>query len=239
MRFEPVSADLPQLLAGGMLLCGFALLCLRRSGGAILAYALQSLLLALLAGWLAGHEAYAGAWNAELLAVAAVALLGRALAVPLGLRRLSRRLGLPGEAALHLGIGSSLILGTVLLGFATVVVWPAAMGAGGMAARATLAVALALLLLGLATVLLRRDPLSQGLGILSLENGLVLAALAVPGLPEVLELTLASLILALAMVAGAFLFHLRFELAAWMPHGPEGGAPIEDAGSGKAMEEGT
>ena len=238
MRFEPVSADLPQLLAGGMLLCGFALLCLRRSGGAILAYALQSLLLALLAGWLAGHGAYAGAWNAELLAVAAVALLGRALAVPLGLRRLSRRLGLPGEAALHLGIGSSLILGTVLLGFATVVVWPAAMGAGGMAARATLAVALALLLLGLATVLLRRDPLSQGLGILSLENGLVLAALAVPGLPEVLELTLASLILALAMVAGAFLFHLRFELAAWMPHGPEGGAPIEDAGSGKAVEEG-
>ncbi|BFL63390.1 hypothetical protein HVIM_00750 [Roseomonas mucosa] len=236
MRFEPVSADLPQLLAGGMLLCGFALLCLRRSGGAILAYALQSLLLALLAGWLARSGSM---WRAELLAVATVALLGRALAVPLGLRRLSRRLGLPGEAALHLGIGSSLILGTVLLGFATVVVWPAAMGAGGMAARATLAVALALLLLGLATVLLRRDPLSQGLGILSLENGLVLAALAVPGLPEVLELTLASLILALAMVAGAFLFHLRFELAAWMPHGPEGGAPIEDAGSGKAMEEGT
>ena len=60
----------------------------------------------------------------------------------------------------------------------------------------------------LATVLLRRDPLSQGLGILSLENGLVLAALAVPGLPEVLELTLASLILALAMVAGAFLAFL-------------------------------
>ena len=38
----------------------------------------------------------------------------------------------------------------MLLGFATVVVWPAAMGAGGMAARATLAVALALLLLGAA-----------------------------------------------------------------------------------------
>ena len=36
MRFEPVSGDLPQLLAGGMLLCGFALLCLRRGGGAIL-----------------------------------------------------------------------------------------------------------------------------------------------------------------------------------------------------------
>ena len=34
-------------------------------------------------------------WRAELLAVATVALLGRALAVPLGLRRLSRRLGLP------------------------------------------------------------------------------------------------------------------------------------------------
>ena len=89
MRFEPVSADLPQLLAGGMLLCGFALLCLRRSGGAILAYALQSLLLALLAGWLARSGSM---WRAELLAVATVALLGRALAVPLGLRRLSRRL---------------------------------------------------------------------------------------------------------------------------------------------------
>lgn len=237
MRFEPVAADLPQLLAGGMLLCGFALLCLRRGAGAVLAYALQSLLLALLAGWLAGHGAYAGAWSAELLAVAAVALLGRALAVPLGLRRLSRRLGLPGEAELHLGIGASLILGTVLLGFATLVIWPAALGPGGMAARATLAVALALLLLGLATVLLRRDPLSQGLGILSLENGLVLAALAVPGLPEVLELTLASLGLALAMVAGAFLFRLRFDLAEWMPRGPGKDVP-EDAGSRNAVGEG-
>jgi hydrogenase-4 component E len=51
------------------------------------------------------------------------------------------------------------------------------------------------------------------IGFLSLENGLILAAIAVPGLPMVLELSAAVLVMVAAFVFGVFFFRIsaRFD----------------------------
>jgi hydrogenase-4 component E len=50
---------------------------------------------------------------------------------------------------------------------------------------------------------------SQVIGFLSTENGLVLAAIGMPGMPFVAELSVALLVLMAFMVVGVFLFRLR------------------------------
>jgi hydrogenase-4 component E len=55
----------------------------------------------------------------------------------------------------------------------------------------------------------RRSALAQVVGFLSTENGLVLAATGMPGMPFVAELSVALLVLLAFLVVGVFVFRIR------------------------------
>ena len=75
--------------------------------------------------------------------------------------------------------------------------------------REDLAIALSVVLLGLLVMTTRRSALAQIIGFLSTENGLVLAAIGMPGMPFVAEFSVALLVLLAFLVVGIFLFRIR------------------------------
>jgi hydrogenase-4 component E len=76
-------------------------------------------------------------------------------------------------------------------------------------AREDLAFALSVVLLGLLMMVTRRNAVSQVVGFMSLENGLVLAATGAKGMPFVVEISVAFSILIAFIVIGVFLFRIR------------------------------
>jgi hydrogenase-4 component E len=75
--------------------------------------------------------------------------------------------------------------------------------------REDLALALSVVLLGLLMMITRTSALTQVIGFLSLENGLILAAVGVAGMPMVVELSVAVLVLLAFIVFGLFFFRIR------------------------------
>jgi hydrogenase-4 component E len=143
------------------------------------------------AGWLVAGQAgclvlvlLAQAWlqgSGQLLAVAAGTVALKLVALPRGLRLLAPALGEGAAPAWLVPAGAALALPVVAL---------AAPEAGlGMAA------ALAVVLLGALWAALRRDAVGQVAGVLTLENGLVLALAALPVFPGAALLALATLAL--------------------------------------------
>lgn len=203
MGFGQLPYDLAHLLAGGVLLLSFVLLYQRRIAAVINGFATQGVLLAFAVAWQGWVQDAAG-----LYLTALIALLAKALLIPLALRALVRRLELHRGVEAALGIGPSLMAGVALVALAMLVVLPATAGAGA-AAREDLAMALSVVLLGLLMMVTRRHAVGQVVGLLSLENGLVLAASGVRGMPLVVELSTGALVLMLAAIAGFFAFRLR------------------------------
>jgi len=75
--------------------------------------------------------------------------------------------------------------------------------------REDLAFALAVILLGLLMMITRRNAVTQIIGFMSLENGLVLAATGAKGMPLVVEFSVAFSILIAFIVFGVFVFRIR------------------------------
>ena len=198
MTFGQLPYDLAHLLGGAVLLLSFVLLYKRRISAVINAFATQGALLALAAAWQGYVQGAAG-----LYVTAAIAFGAKAVLIPYALHRLVRRFNLQRGVDPALGIGGSLIAGVALAGFAMMVVLPATAGQRALA-REDLALALSVVLLGGLMMITRRNLISQVIGLLSLENGLILAAVGVAGMPLVMELSTAALVLMLAVIAGVF-----------------------------------
>jgi hydrogenase-4 component E len=106
------------------------------------------------------------------------------------------------------GIGRTMLLGLGLVALSMVVMLKAASAADPLA-REDLAFALSVLLLGLLMMVTRRNAVSQIIGFMSLENGLILAATAAKGMPLVVEISVAFSVLVAFIVIGVFLFRIR------------------------------
>ena len=65
------------------------------------------------------------------------------------------------------------------------------------------------MLLGLLMMVTRRNAVSQVVGFMSLENGLILAATGAKGMPLVVEISVAFSVLVAFIVIGIFLFRIR------------------------------
>ncbi|MBY0339293.1 MAG: hydrogenase-4 component E [Acetobacteraceae bacterium] len=203
MAFGQLPYDVAHLLGGAMLLVSFVLLYQRRLGAVVNALATQGALLALAAAWQGGVQ---GA--PQLYATALIALAAKAVLIPLALHAAIRRLSLQAEVETALGVGPSLIAGIALVALAILVALPVTTGAGALA-REDLAIALSIVLLGLLMMITRRNALSQIVGLMSLENGIILAAVGVAGMPLVVELSTAGLVLIVAVVAGFFAVRIQ------------------------------
>ena len=101
-----------------------------------------------------------------------------------------------------------MLLGMGLVALSMVVMLNAAAEADPLA-REDLAFALSVLLLGLLMMVTRRNAVSQIVGFMSLENGLILAATAARGMPLVVEISVAFSVLIAFIVIGVFLFRIR------------------------------
>ena len=75
--------------------------------------------------------------------------------------------------------------------------------------REDLALALSVVLLGFLMMVTRRNAVSQVVGFMSLENGLILAAAGAKGMPLVVEMSVAFSVLVAFLVIGIFLFRIR------------------------------
>jgi hydrogenase-4 component E len=194
---------LAHLLGGLVLLCAFSLLSQRRLAAMISIYQLEALFLSAAAAWqgFAQHEL-------TLYLTAGITLVIKAAIAPIVLRRIVQNFNLFRAVETVMPVGLSMILGVGLIGVAVLVVLPATMSAGGLT-REDLAISLSVVLLGLLVMTTRRNAVSQVIGFLSTENGLVLAAIGMPGMPFVAELSVALLVLLAFMVVGVFLLRIR------------------------------
>jgi hydrogenase-4 component E len=198
-----LSYDIVHLLAGSLVLVSFMLLYQDRLYALLNVYALHALVLAAAVAW----QAYAQD-APHLYITAAIALLFKAIVMPVALHRMIVKLGIQRQIETVGGIGLTMLLGMGLVALAMVVTLRATEGAD-LLAREDLAFALAVVLLGLLMMVTRRNAVSQVVGFMSLENGLVLAATGAKGMPLVVEISVAFSILIAFIVIGIFLFRIR------------------------------
>ena len=195
--------DVAHLLAGGLVLVSFLLLYQDRLSALLKLFALHALVLALSVAWQASVQ-----HAPHLYVTAAIALIFKAIVIPVALHRIIARLGIHREIETVIGIGLTMLVGMGLVALSMVVMLPVTSGADPLA-REDLAFALSIVLLGLLMMVTRRNAVSQVVGFMSLENGLVLAATGAKGMPLVVEISVAFSILIAFIVIGIFLFRIR------------------------------
>ena len=195
--------DIAHLLAGGLVLVSFMMLYQDRLFALINVFALHAVVLALSVAW----QAYVQDAH-HLYVTAAIALIFKAIVIPVGLHRIIQRLGIHRDIETAVGIGSTMLAGIGLVALSMVLMLRVTPEADPLA-REDLAFALSIILLGLLVMVTRRNAVSQVVGFMSLENGLVLAATGAKGMPLVVEISVAFSILIAFIVIGVFLFRIR------------------------------
>jgi hydrogenase-4 component E len=195
--------DIAHLLAGGLVLVSFMMIYQDRLYALLNAYALHALVLALSVAW----QAFAQD-APHLYVTAGIALIFKAIVIPIVLHRMIARLGIHREIETVVGIGTTMLAGMGLVALSMVVMLRVTADADPLA-REDLAFALAVVLLGLLIMVTRRNAVSQVVGFLSLENGLILAATGARGMPLVVEISVAFSILIALIVIGIMLFRIR------------------------------
>src|SRR5579862_2846007 len=198
-----LSFDIAHLLAGGLVLVSLVLLYQDRLYALINIFAVHAMVLATSVAWQAWIQ-----HAPHLYVTAAIALGFKGIAIPTALRRIVLRLGIHREVETVIGIGSTMLAGLALVTLSMVVMLRVTAGAAPIA-REDLAFALAVVLLGLLMMVTRRNAVSQVIGFMSLENGLVLAATGAKGMPLVVEISIAFSVLIAFIVIGIFLFRIR------------------------------
>jgi len=198
-----LSFDIAHLLAGGLVLVSFMMLYQDRLYSLLNVFALHAVVLALSVAWQAYIQ---GA--PHLYVTAAIALLFKGIVIPFALHRMVIRLGIHREIETVVGVGMTMLAGIALVSLSMVVMLRVTPAADPLA-REDLAFALSVLLLGLLIMVTRRNAVSQVVGFMSLENGLVLAATGAKGMPLVVEISVAFSILIAFIVIGIFLFRIR------------------------------
>lgn len=195
--------DIAHLLAGGLVLVSLMMLYQDRLSALLNVFALQATVLALSVAWQAWVQ---GA--PHLYITAAIALVVKAIVIPVALHRIIARLGIHREIENVVSIGPTMLAGIGLVALSMVVMLKVTADADPLA-REDLAFALSVVLLGLMMMVTRRNAVSQVVGFMSLENGLILAATGAKGMPLVVEISVAFSVLVAFIVIGIFLFRIR------------------------------
>jgi hydrogenase-4 component E len=172
-------------------------------------FAAQSFLL----GGIAAVIAYFN--RAEDIYIAAIlTVLLKAVLLPRLLERLVEKIGIRREIEPLINVPISILIagGLTLLGYVVEESFyhPEVTSARAALGHNTLGVAIALFLIGFFVMVNRRKALTQVLGLLSLENGLFLAAISLTyGMPLVVELGIFFDVLVAVMVLGILVFRIR------------------------------
>jgi hydrogenase-4 component E len=149
-------------------------------------YALQSLLVAAICA-LVGIEQHG--W--DLLALAALTLIFKAVVLPAYMRALIRGIGDRIELPSRVNVTISILIAAALTGLAMLTAARLPLPAGVFLPRADLATTLSIVFVGFLLAILRPNALAQVLAFLTLENGLFFGTVTLaPGLPFVVGVLL-------------------------------------------------
>lgn len=175
----------------------------------IRAFALQSLLLASIAATIAYFN------HAPHIYIAAfLVLVVKAILLPMGLERLVARIEIRQEIEPFVNVPLSVIISGFLTLLAYVVAEalrrPEEVTGAASLGHNTLAVAIALFLIGFFMMVNRRKALTQVLGLLSLENGLFLATISLTyGMPLIVEVGILFDVLVGALLLAILIYRIR------------------------------
>jgi hydrogenase-4 component E len=199
--------DVWQFCAGLMLVLSFALLYQDRLLAVLRAFALQAIVLSVAVAW--------EAWTQDrphLYITAALAFGLKGLVVPMALNHMIFKLGIQRDVDTVVGIGMTLLLGLGSTALALILMLNISSSVS-LVAREGLAISLAIVLLGMLMMITRRNALVQIIGFMSIENGLILAAVSAKGMPMVVEISVAFSILIVLFVFTAFALRIseRFD----------------------------
>ncbi len=203
-----ISAQLITFCAAGMLVFQLLLIVQRMLLTNIRLFALQSFLLTSIAGIIAYfHNA------THVYLVAALTLIGKVVFLPWLLDRQVRRIGISQEIEPLLNAPASMLLcgGLTLLSYIVARPFTALERLGNN----TLGIAMSLVLTGFFLMFNRRKAITQVLALLTVENGVMLAAVALTtyGMPLVVELGIFFDVVVAVMVLGILVYRIRDSFA--------------------------
>ncbi len=199
-----IGGQLITLFAAGMLVLQLLLVVQPMLLTNIRLFALQSLLLA-------GIAAIAAWFNnaIDVYLVALLTLVGKVIFLPWLLDRQVRRIRIVQEIDPLLGAPASMLIcgGLTLLGYVVARPFTSLERLGNN----TLAIAITLLLTGFYLMINRRKAITQVLALLTVENGVMLAAVALTtyGMPLVVELGIFFDVMVAVMVLGILVYRIR------------------------------
>lgn len=203
-----IAAQLIALLAVLMLVVQLLLVVQRMLLTSIRLFALQSLLLAAIAAVIAFFH---GAFHVYVVAV--LTIVGKVLLLPWLIQRQVRRIRIVQEIDPLVNFPTSMLLcaGLTLLGYVLARPFTSLERLG----TNTVAVAIALVLTGMFLMFNRRKAVTQVLAWLTVENGVMLAAIALTtyGMPLVVELGIFLDVIVAVMVLGILVYRIRDSFA--------------------------
>jgi len=200
---DGLTFDIAHLLAGGLVLMSFTLLYQDRMFGVLNIFALHAFVVSLSVAW----QAYIQ-HAPHLYITAAIALLFKGIVIPVALRRIVVRLNIHRTVETVVGIGPTMLAGIGLVALSMALMLRVTAAADPLA-REDLTFALSVVLLGMLMMVTRRNAVSQVVGFMSIENGLIMAATGARGMPLVVEISVAFSVLIAFIVIGIFLFRIR------------------------------
>lgn len=199
-----VGSQLVDLCSALLLLTCFAIVAQRRLSACVDLFALQSSFLvvtATLVAYLTGNQ--------HIYIAAGLTGVIKVLIIPRVLKKVIDHLNVKRELVMHVNVPTGLLIcgGLVMLAF---FIAQPILPLGSILTRDSLAIALAIVLIGLFTMIARQKAVSQLVGFLVLENGLFLGATAATyGMPLVVELGVFFDVLIATLIAGIYTNRLQ------------------------------
>jgi len=199
-----LGSQLVNLCSALLLLTCFAIIAQRRLSACVDLFALQSVFLAVTAALVAfltgAHHIYIAA---GLTVVIKVVILPRIL------KAVIERLNITRELVLNVNIPSSLLICGALVILAFYITQPI-ISLGFLLTQDSLAIALAIVLIGFFTMIARKKAVTQVIGFLVIENGLFLGATAAAyGMPLIVELGVFFDVLVAGLIVGIYTHRLQ------------------------------
>ncbi|MGE3151143.1 MAG: hydrogenase [Nitrospiraceae bacterium] len=199
-----IGSHLVDLGSALLLLTCFAIVAQRRLSACVDLFALQSLFLAMTAALVAFLTGIRHIYFA-----AALTVLIKVIVIPSVLKRVIERLNVTRELVMNINVPASLLISGSLVMVAFFITQPI-IPFGYLLTRDSLAIALAIVLIGFFTMIARQKAVTQLIAFLVMENGLFLGATAATyGMPLIVELGVFFDVLVAALIAGIYTNRLQ------------------------------
>ena len=197
-------SQLVDLCAVMLLLTCFAIVAQRRLSACVDLFALQSLFLAATAALVAFLTGIPHIYIA-----AALTVVIKVLVIPRILKKVIERLNVSRELVMNVNIPAGLLICGALVIVAFFITQPI-IPLGYLLTRDSLAIALAIVLIGFFTMIARKKAVTQMVGFLVMENGLFLGATAAAyGMPLIVELGVFFDVLVAGLIVGIYTHRLQ------------------------------